>query len=66
MPQESTSYWRARIIFGWLAHMDASLHHETSLAPARDEALLARGSRRLVPEPGAAGDRRTCNHGERG
>jgi two-component system, chemotaxis family, sensor kinase CheA len=34
---ESSDYLRR-----WLVHMDAQLHHEDSLAPARDEALLAR------------------------
>jgi len=34
---ESADYLRR-----WLGHMDAQLHHEPSVAPARDEGLLAR------------------------
>ena len=45
---ESSDYLRR-----WLVHMEASLHHEASEAPARDEALLARVTR-LSSEPGAA------------
>ena len=44
---ESADYLRR-----WLVHMEASLHHEASEAPARDEALLARVTR-LSSEPGA-------------
>ena len=44
---ESSDYLRR-----WLVHMEASLHHEASEAPARDEALLARVTR-LSSEPGA-------------
>jgi two-component system chemotaxis sensor kinase CheA len=35
----------------WLVHMEAVLHHESSQAPARDEALLSRIAR-LSSEPG--------------
>ena len=45
---ESADYLRR-----WLAYMEASLHHEPSVAPARDEALLSR-IMRLSAEPGAA------------
>ena len=42
---ESADYLRR-----WLAHMEASLHHEPSIAPPCDEALLAR-IMRLSAEP---------------
>jgi two-component system chemotaxis sensor kinase CheA len=44
---ESSDYLRR-----WVVHMEASLHHEASEAPARDEALLAKVTR-LSSEPGA-------------
>jgi two-component system chemotaxis sensor kinase CheA len=43
---ESSDYLRR-----WLAYMDSVLHHEPSVAPARDEALLTR-IMRLSAEPG--------------
>jgi two-component system chemotaxis sensor kinase CheA len=45
---ESADYLRR-----WLAHMEASLHHEPSVAPPCDEALLARITR-LSAEPAVA------------
>jgi two-component system chemotaxis sensor kinase CheA len=44
---ESSDYLRR-----WLVHMEALLHDGASVAPARDEALLAR-VKRLCSEPGA-------------
>lgn len=45
---ESSDYLRR-----WLSHMEAVLHHETSQAPVRDDALLARIAR-LSSEPATA------------